>query len=59
VVQPDRPDVLLPAEHQLGFLLALGLVTPHGHRDGHQYSHHRERHQQRRHCITFLACLTP
>jgi hypothetical protein len=58
VVEPNRADVLLPAKHELGFFLALGLVTPHGHRDGHQDRHHGERHEQRRHRVTGLT-LTP
>jgi hypothetical protein len=60
LVQPNSADVLLAAEDELGFLLALSLVTPHGHRDGHQHRHDRERHEQRRHRVTGLAaCLTP
>jgi hypothetical protein len=54
-VEPNRTDVLLAAEDELGFFLALGLVTPHRHRDGHQDRHHRERDEQRRHCIACLA----
>jgi hypothetical protein len=34
----------------------LGLVPPHGQRDGHQDRHHRQRHEQRGHRI---AALTP
>jgi hypothetical protein len=59
--QPDGAHVLLPAEDELFFLLALGLVAPHGHRDGHQDRHHRDRHQQGRHRVACFAvtCLTP
>ena len=55
VVEPNRADVLLPAEDELGFLLALRLVTPHGHRDRHQHRHHGKRHEQRRHRVACLA----
>lgn len=65
VVEPNRADILLPAEDELGFFLALRLVTPHGHRDRHQHRHHGKRHEQRRHRVACLArsqtrsCLTP
>lgn len=59
LVEPNRPDVLLAAEDELGFLFALRLMTPHGHGDGHQHRHHGERDEQRRHRVPFLAGLTP
>jgi hypothetical protein len=49
--QADGADVLLPAEDELFFLLPLGIVTPHGERDGHQDRHHRERDEQRGHRV--------
>jgi hypothetical protein len=59
--QPDRADVLLPAEDELVFLLPLSLMAPHGHGDGHEDRHHRDRHQQGRHRVTGfpVTSLTP
>jgi hypothetical protein len=59
LVVVDRPRVLLAPENELGFLLALRLVTPDGHRHGHQQHHHADADQQRRHRISALAVLTP
>ena len=41
LIEVDGPCVLLASEDELGFLLALDLVTPHRHRHGHQDHHHR------------------
>src|SRR5436190_3735090 len=53
--EADGAEVLLAAENELRFLLALGLVPPHRQRDGHQYRHHRQRHQQRGHRVPRLT----
>jgi hypothetical protein len=60
LVQANRANVLLAAEDELFFLLALGLVPPHGQYDRHQDRHHRQRHQQRGHRVTVtILVLTP
>src|SRR6185436_11844881 len=50
--QANRADVLLPAEDELLFLLALDVVAPHGQRNRHQHRHDRQRHEQRGHGVT-------
>jgi len=59
VEQPNRPDVLLAAPDEFCFLLALGLMAPHGQGDGHQNRHHRKRHEQCRHRVPACSALTP
>jgi hypothetical protein len=53
--EPDGADVLLAAEGQLCFLLALRFAAPYRQRGGHQDRHHRQRHQQRGHRVTTLT----
>lgn len=58
--QADRADVLLPAPDELFFLLALGLVPPHGQRNRHHDRHDCQRHEQCSHGITGRTrALTP
>ena len=71
LVEPKGPHVLLAAEDELLFLLALGLVAPHRKGRAHQDRHHGHRDQQRRHGVAVRArcaeaaktrrraCLTP
>ena len=55
--QPDRVDVLLAAEDQLFFLLALRGVFPDRHGDGHHDGHDAHGDQQRRHRVArCLGC---
>ena len=49
--QADRAHVLLAAKHELGFLLALHLVSPRRQHRAHQHRHHREGDEQRRHRV--------
>jgi hypothetical protein len=51
-VQGYRTRVLLAAEYQLRFLLALGGVAPRRERDAHEDGHHGEADKQRRHGVT-------
>jgi hypothetical protein len=53
--QSNRPNVLLAAEHQLRFLLALSLVPPRREHCAHQDRHHREGHEQRRHRVAGVS----
>lgn len=53
--ETNRADVLLAAEDELRFLLALRLVAPHRQGGGHQHCHHGQRHQQGRHRVAFFA----
>jgi hypothetical protein len=53
--QANRADVLLSAEHELFFLLPLGVVAPHRERDGHQDRHDRQGHEQRGHRVTICS----
>jgi hypothetical protein len=57
--QADRPDVLFAAEHELRFLLALGLMAPCRQGRGHQNRHHGEGDEQCRHRVAALSVLTP
>ncbi len=50
-VQGYRTRVLLAAEDQLRFLLALGSVAPRRERDAHEDGHHGEADKQRRHGV--------
>jgi hypothetical protein len=52
LVEPNRTNVLLPAEDELFFLLALRFVAPHRQRGGHQDRHHGQGDQQRGHRVT-------
>jgi hypothetical protein len=56
LVQPAHP--LLTAEDELGFLLALRLMTPNRHGRAHQHCHHGHCHQHCRHRVTALVALT-
>jgi hypothetical protein len=58
LIQRNGLRVLLAAEDQFHFLLALRLMAPHWQRCGHQDRHHPETDQQRRHRISALAALT-
>ena len=61
LVEPNRTNVLLPAEDELFFLLALRFVAPHRQRGGHQDRHHGQGDQQRGHRVTrgsAAACRT-
>ena len=58
LIEIDSPCVLLASEDELGFLLALDLVTPHRHRHGHQDHHHPDADEQRRHGVSALVALT-
>jgi hypothetical protein len=57
-VEVDRTRVLLPTEDQFRFFLALRVVTPHGHQDGHQERHDADAHQEHSHRVAALAALT-
>src|SRR4029079_1744440 len=56
--EANRANVLLPAEDELFFLLALDVVAPHGQRNRHQHRHDRQRHEQRGHGVTVHGPLT-
>jgi hypothetical protein len=58
VEQIDRAGVLFPAEGQFGLFLSLRLLTPRWQEGAHHDRHHGHAHQQRRHRISALACLT-
>jgi hypothetical protein len=58
VEQVNRTRILLPAEGQFGLFLSLRLLTPHRQDGAHHDRHYRHAHQQRRHRVTALACLT-
>jgi len=60
LVESNRANVLLAPKDELFFLLALGLVPPHGQHDRHHDRHHRQGHQQRGHRVTVpILVLTP
>jgi hypothetical protein len=56
LIQSAHP--LLTAEDELGFLLALRLMTPNRHGHAHQHCHHGHCHQHRCHRVTALVALT-
>jgi hypothetical protein len=58
VEQIDRAGVLFPTESQFGLFLSLRLLTPRWQEGAHHDRHHADAHQQRRHRVSALACLT-
>jgi hypothetical protein len=53
--QPYGVDILLAAEDELFFPLALDLLFPHRHDDSHHDGHDAHRYQQGRHRIAALV----
>jgi hypothetical protein len=58
-IQADRTHVLLAAEHEFEFLLALRLKPPRRQHGSHEDRHHGQRNQERRHRKATLGVLTP